>query len=110
LYILLFLAADPLRQEIQHSVQAPRFKNILAVPAHVLAQSLYHPNAPSDRARAKQLAADLKTARADRVGPGDICDHEITAALLGFCKGRGPSRHEPDTMSHVNAIDAIIRC
>lgn len=38
-----------------------------AVPAHVLAQSLYHPNCPSDRARAKQLADDLKVARADRV-------------------------------------------
>lgn len=38
-----------------------------AVPAHVLAQSLYHPNNPSDRARARQLQEDLRVARMDRM-------------------------------------------
>mmetsp|Transcript_4973 Transcript_4973/g.12207 ORF Transcript_4973/g.12207 Transcript_4973/m.12207 type:complete len:372 (-) Transcript_4973:180-1295(-) len=57
---------DPMRRELAAPINEKRFKHVLAVPAHVLAQSLYHPDAPSAQARVKQLQDDLRTARMDR--------------------------------------------
>ncbi len=56
------------REEIDQPIREPRFKHVLAVPAHVLAKSYFHPSQPSDQARIKQLQQDLKVARMDRVG------------------------------------------
>lgn len=57
---------DPTRQEINQPIKESRFKHVLAVPAHVLAQSFFHPDYPSAQSRAKQLSEDLRVARMDR--------------------------------------------
>ncbi|KAJ9517110.1 hypothetical protein QJQ45_009009, partial [Haematococcus lacustris] len=67
-------AADPNRQELVKPITEGRFKHVLplgcralqAVPAHVLAQSLYHPDTPGAQARVRQLQEELKEARQDR--------------------------------------------
>lgn len=73
---------DPLRQELPRPILEGRFKNVLAVPAHVLAQSLYHSDSPTARARIRQLQEDLKTARMDRVGFPELLAATGTGARL----------------------------
>eukprot|EP00983_Pelagomonas_calceolata_P098505 1158359-Pelagomonas_calceolata.AAC.5 len=41
--------------------------HVLAVPAHVLAQSFFHPDRPSAQVRVRELQKELKAARADKV-------------------------------------------
>ncbi|KAL6748334.1 hypothetical protein V8C86DRAFT_2879925 [Haematococcus lacustris] len=75
--------ADPNRQELVKPITEGRFKHVLAVPAHVLAQSLYHPDTPGAQARVRQLQEELKEARQDRrVALQDKCVAEREAKGL----------------------------
>ncbi|KAF5835227.1 hypothetical protein DUNSADRAFT_7716, partial [Dunaliella salina] len=58
---------DAQREELEPPCRGGPYDRVLAVPAHVLAQSFFHPDRPSAQVRVRELQKELKAVRADKV-------------------------------------------
>uniref|UniRef100_A0A7S3VPX3 Uncharacterized protein n=1 Tax=Dunaliella tertiolecta TaxID=3047 RepID=A0A7S3VPX3_DUNTE len=57
---------DAQREQLDPPLKGGPYDRVLAVPAHVLAQSFFHPDRPSAQVRVRELQKELKAARADK--------------------------------------------